>query len=498
MDCTGEIARPRIACTVASRPNFERPKMTTGNKAVFTTGSIMRHVSVSSFTASIGLMAIYAVDLIDLIFISMLGYEVLAAAAGYASALMFFTSAINIGLSVAAGVLVSRSIGEGDKLEAREFATSTALLVTLTGLIVPLILLLNIDFFVGLLGAEGEVAELAATYLWIILPFTWVSGLSMVAVATLRCHGENRMAMYPSLFGAITNAVLDPILIFGLAMGMEGAAWATVAARFVTLGCAFYPAIRRHNAFVYPKIRLLWRDLRTVSHFAVRAVLANVATPIGTAIVTREMSKFGPEAVAGMAVIGRLTPVAFSVIWALSGAIGPIIGQNFGAGHMDRVKRAYVDALKFVAIYVVFVTLILLVFRGPIAALFGAENLTKSLIFLYCFPLALASFFNGAVFVASASFNTLGRPSYSTWLSWAQNTLGTWPFVVAGGVLLGAQGVLIGQALGSVFFASIAMWLGWRLIKNPPENTIKHRYHHPLFGHGNLISHTLNKHTGDR
>ena len=63
----------------------------------------MRHVSVSSFTASIGLMAIYAVDLIDLIFISMLGYEVLAAAAGYASALMFFTSAINIGVSVAAG-----------------------------------------------------------------------------------------------------------------------------------------------------------------------------------------------------------------------------------------------------------------------------------------------------------------------------------------------------------------------------------------------------------
>lgn len=472
--------------------------MTTENNAVFTSGSVMRHVSVSSFTASIGLMAIYAVDLIDLIFISMLGYEVLAAAAGYASAVMFFTSAINIGVSVAAGVLASRSIGSGDKLETREYATSTAMFSVVTSIIITLILLSNIEFFLGLLGAEGQVAELAATYLWIIIPFTWVSGLSMVTVAVLRGYGENRMAMYPSLFGAVTNAVLDPILIFGLSMGMEGAAWATVAARFVTLGLAVYPAIRRHNAFVSPKLRLLWRDYQPVSFFAVRAVLTNVATPIGTAIVIREMSKFGPEAVAGMAVIGRLTPVAFSVIWALAGAIGPIIGQNFGAGNMDRVKTAYVDALKFVAIYVIGITMVLFVLRAPIADLFGAEGLTRSLIFLFCFPVALASFFNGAIFVASASFNTLGRPSYSAWLSWGHNTLGTWPFVVVGALLLGAPGVLIGQAMGSVVFASIAIWLGWRLINNPPDDRGLLRHHHPLFGHGSLIAHTLHKHAGHR
>ena len=149
--------------------------MTPKKNAVFTTGSIMRHVSVSSFTASIGLMAIYAVDLIDLIFISMLGYEEMAAAAGYASALMFFTSAINIGLSVAAGALVSRSIGEDDEQEAREYATSTAMFVVFTGLAIPFVLLLNIQFFVGLLGATGEVAELAATYLWIIVPTPYLT-----------------------------------------------------------------------------------------------------------------------------------------------------------------------------------------------------------------------------------------------------------------------------------------------------------------------------------
>lgn len=468
------------------------------NTATYTTGSVMRHVTVSSFTASIGLMAIYAVDLIDLVFISMLGHEVMAAAAGYASTLMFFTSAINIGLSVAAGVLASRSIGADKEQEAREFATSTAMFVLLTGLLVPIIVLPNVHFFLSLIGATGEVAHLAATYLWIILPFTFVSGLSMVAVSVLRGYGENRTAMFPSLYGAITNAVLDPILIFGLVMGMEGAAWATVTARFVTFGFAIYPAMKRHQAFVIPRATWLWRDLGEVKHFAVPAVLANIATPVGTAIITREMSKFGADAIAGMAVIGRMTPVAFSVIMALSGSIGAILGQNYGARNMDRVKEAYIDAIKFVGIYVLCITAILTLFRNEIATIFGAENLTRDLILLYCFPVALSSFFNGAVYVANASFSTMGRPSYSTWFSWAQNTVGTLPFAYLGGLAYGAPGVLIGQATGSVFFAGLAMWVGIRIIENPPGDHKKHHHHHHHFDHHHLVSHLLHKHCGHR
>lgn len=457
----------------------------------------MRHVTVTSFTASIGLMAIYAVDLIDLIFISMLGQDVMAAAAGYASTLMFFTSAMNIGLSVAAGVLASRSIGANDEEAAQEFATSTAMFVLVLGVMIPLIVLPNALFFLSLLGAEGEVADLAATYIWIILPFTFVSGLSMVSVAVLRAYGETKSAMYPALLGAFTNAVLDPILIFGLAMGMEGAAWATVIARFVTLGFALYPAMKRYRAFVRPQTYWLYRDFTEVCQFALPAVLANVATPVGTAIITREMSKFGSDAIAGMAVIGRITPVAFAVIMALAGSIGPILGQNYGAGHMDRVKQTYIDALKFVAIYVICVTAILFLCRNQIVALFGAEGMTATLILLYCFPVALSAFFNGAVFVANASFSTMGRPSYSTWFSWAQNTLGTWPFAFVGGMIYGAPGVLLGQASGSVLFSMIAMWLGLRVINKPPDLTKKHRQHHLFFNHHNMVMHVLDKHGGN-
>jgi len=444
--------------------------------ASFTSGSLMRHVSVMSFTSSIGLMAIFAVDLLDIVFISMLGRDELAAAAGYASTIMFFFSAVNIGLSIAAGALVGRSMGADKPLDAREYATSVAVVSVLVGIALPALALPNIAALLALIGATGQVAELATGYLWIILPTTLVSGLSMVAVAVLRAYGDARGAMYPALLGGGVNAVLDPLLIFTLGMGLNGAALATVAARVATMAMAMGIAVLRYRAFAVPRPQCVARDFREAVGIALPAVLGTVATPVGTAIVTREMAKYGHDAVAGLAVINRMVPVVFSVVLALSGAIGPIFGQNFGAGRLDRVQQTFFDGLKFLAIYVLVMSALLFSLRAPIAGLFDATGTMRSLLYLYCGPLALASFFNGAIFVSNASFNNLGHPGYSTGVNWGRQTLGTMPFVLAFGAIWGAHGVLIGQAVGGAVFAGVAIWLGLRVIQAPCRDPLRGQY----------------------
>ncbi|MGB1033614.1 MAG: MATE family efflux transporter, partial [Primorskyibacter sp.] len=409
-------------------------------------------------------------------------HDALAAAAGYASTLLFFTNSINIGLSIAAGALVARALGAGQGDEAREYASSVAVFSALTGVIMPIILMPNLRSILALLGAEGEVADLAVGYLWIILPSMAAVGIAMVAMAVLRAYGDARRSMYATLFGGVANAVFDPIFIFGFGMELQGAAIASVIARVTMLVVAVAPAIRRHNGFARPTPRMIARDMRAVSALAGPAVLTNVATPVGQAFVTSEMSKYGAEAVAGMAVIGRLIPVAFGVVLALSGAIGPIIGQNFGAQRMDRVRGALIAGLQFIAVYVVVASGLLYLLRAPIAGLFDAQGDTLLLIYLFCGPLALFNLFNGALFAANATFNNLGRPTYSTAINWGKNTLGTWPFVIAGAALGGAQGVLIGQALGGVVFAIIAVVLAFRLIAGPEGGTPSH----PFRGHRRL------------
>jgi len=204
----------------------------------------------------------------------------------------------------------------------------------------------------------------------------------------------------------------------------------------------------------------------------VPAILTQLATPVGQAFVTRAMAEFGEVAVAGMAIVGRLTPLAFAVIFALSGAVGPIIGQNFGAGNARRVRGAFNAGVLFVGIYVVLAAVALFALRVPIVQLFQAEGLAKDLVFLFCGPLALTFFFNGVVFVCNASFNNLGHPFYSTWINWGRHTLGTVPFVLVGAWAFGAPGVLIGQAAGGVLFGVLAWVLALRVMEKP-ENVAR-------------------------
>ncbi len=437
---------------------------TSAREAIFLNGSLMRHVTRMSLTTSIGLMAIFAVDFVDMVFISMLGNDALAAAVGYAGTLLFFTNAINIGLSISAGALVARELGAGQPEQARNYASSVAVIGLILGLIVSALVLLNISFLLSLLGAEGEILRLATRYVSIILPTMWVMSIAMASMAVLRAHGDARRSMMATIYGGVVNAVLDPILIFGVGLGLDGAAIASVIARVCMLAAALWPALRVHQAFARPSVRQVVQDIRPVRAIAIPAVLTNVATPIGNAIVVREIAQYGTDAVAGMAVIGRLLPVAFSVIFALSGAIGPIIGQNYGAEKFDRVRAAYLAGIKFTAIYVLGMAAILFLLRAPIADLFAAQGETRTLIYLFCGPLALASFFNGVIFVANASFNNLGHPVYSTWINWGRHTLGTWIFATLGSSLAGASGVLLGQAFGGVIFAVISWGLVMRVV----------------------------------
>ncbi len=427
-------------------------------KAVFLEGNLFRHITVMAMTASVGLMAVFVVDLVDMVFISMLGRAELAAAVGYAGAILFFTTSFGIGMAIAAGSLVARALGAGDHRMARRRAATSMLYGVIFGTAFAATVWWNIRPLAALMGAGGETLELAERYLQIIIPSLPLLLIGMVGGAILRAHGDARRSMMATVAGGVVNAVLDPILIFGLNLELTGAALASVAARFAIAAFALLPIYRHHGGLDKPTVQEFRVDFPAVLAIALPAILTQLATPVGQAFVTRTMAQFGEGAVAGMAITARLTPVAFGVLFALSGAIGPVIGQNFGAGDHARVRRAYRDGLVFCGAFVIAMTALLFVLRTPIADLFGAEGPTRDLVYLFCGPLALMFFFNGALFVSYAAFNNLGRPFYSTLINWGRHTAGTIPFVLLGAAGFGAGGVLVGQALGGVIFAAIAFW----------------------------------------
>jgi Na+-driven multidrug efflux pump len=315
-----------------------------------------------------------------------------------------------------------------------------------------------------LLGATGRASALGARYLDILVPAMPPLAVAVTSASVLRSVGDAHRAMSVTLIGAVVNTVLDVILILWLGYGIEGAAVSSAIARLVMMGVGLYGVVWVHDLAGRLRLPTLLADAPALLAIAMPAVLTNIATPIANAYVTRAIAPFGDGAVAGWAILGRLTSVAFGVIFALSGTVGPIIGQNYGARDFGRMRATLTQSLLVTAAFTLFAWLVLAVFAEPIAAAFRATGTTGELVVFYCRYLAPLFIFLGALFVANAVFNTLGRPHLSTALNWGRATLGTIPFAAFGGYLAAAPGVLTGSMLGGVVFGVVAVWLAYRWI----------------------------------
>lgn len=426
-------------------------------RAVFTEGSTMRHVLVMTAAASVGLMSIFVVDLLSLLYVSRLGDPSLTAAVGFATQVLFFSVSINIGLSIAIGALTARAIGAGDRPAARRLAASGLVHVFVLAAVVTCGALPFRRDILVLFGASGEALEVAATYLAITLPATIFLGLGMALAGVLRAVGDARRAMFVTLSGAIVTAIFDPIFIFGLGLGVNGAAIVTILSRMVFVAVGLNGAVRRHDLIARPQCRSALLDLPVMMQIAIPAILTNLATPVANAYSMQIFAHFGETVVAAFAIMDRIAPVTFGVLFALSGAVGPIMGQNHGARLTRRVRQVLTDCFAFAAIYVVIVSLLLRQAAPLVITLFSANGETAELLTFFCAYCGALWLFLGGIFVANAAFNNLGFPLLSTLFNWGRATLGTMPFVTIGATRFGPEGGYIGLIAGAALFGAAAV-----------------------------------------
>ena len=200
----------------------------------FVTGSTLKHVLNMTVSGSVGLIAVFAVDLLNLFYISLLGQKELAAAVGYAGTLLFFVVSLSIGLAIAVSAITSRAIGQGARDKAKKLAGASLVLMVSSLAVGAAALYPFLGSLLKLLGATGVTAELAERFAHWVLPSAPLLGAGMCISALLRALGDGKRAMYVTLSAAAAVAVLDPLFIFGFGWGLDGAALATGAARVVT------------------------------------------------------------------------------------------------------------------------------------------------------------------------------------------------------------------------------------------------------------------------
>jgi putative MATE family efflux protein len=440
------------------------PQASGAPKAVFTQGSTMRHVAIMSLTGSVGLMAVFVVEMLTLLYIARLKDDVLTAGIGYATLLMFIATSVNIGMMIAISAMCSRAIGAGKRDEARRIAGALMVIISILAMAVTALLLIIAVPLLTAVGANAQTLDVALTFLVIALPANLLMALGMGFSGVLRAVGDARRAMYVTLAGAIATAAIDPILIFSLDLGVVGAAIGLFASRLVFALVGFYGAVRVHNMVARPAKGEVPKYFRASTGIAGPAILTNLATPIASLLLLRILEPFGEPAIAANTIADRLVPVAFGVSFAISGAVGPILGQNWGARQHDRVKQALTDGFLFAGGYVLISWIILFLARDLIVSLFGVTGQTADYVRFFCLVSGLMWLFNGMLFVANAAFNSLGFPLRATLFNWGKATLGTVPFAWLGAHWHGVEGLYLGVTAGAVIFGIWSAFSAYKVL----------------------------------
>jgi putative MATE family efflux protein len=425
---------------------------------------------------TIGAIAVIAYYLANTFFVSLLGTNELAAIGFTFPATILFTY-FGVGLGIGTSALVGKAIGSKNPEQACEITFASMAIGLLLGLLFTIPALMSIDLVFPLLGARPERMTLIREYMSI-----WYIGMPLqlmqfAGTAVIRATGNARLHGKLMAISAVINAVLDPLLIFGIGdwegMGIGGAALATVIAWLFTIIVICYQlCVKEHLLrFKLPQFNHLMDSWRRLLVITGPAALANMITPMATAVLTATIAVYGPEAVAAYGVVSRLESFIMIVVLGMSMSVPPFISQNFGAHRYDRVRQGLRLSLKFVLVWQLALYVIVALLAPWIAAIFTADQSVRDMITMVLRILPASYAFQGMVVLSASSFNALHAPRHGLATSLLRFFVFYVPLALIGNSIGGLQGLFIGSAIGNVLAGVvITKWISAytkRLLKQP-------------------------------
>jgi putative MATE family efflux protein len=411
---------------------------------------------------TMSLMLMMFAGIVDTYFLGKLGARELAVMS-FAYPVITLVMSIAFGLNIGSTAAISRAVGGGDRSVVRRLATHAMALALLVVAILSTIGIVFEGPIFRALGAKEDILPHVSSYMTI-----WFGGVvflvvPMVGNGAMNATGDSKTPAKIMAAFAATNLVLDPIFIFGAgpipALGLRGAAIASVLARIVTTVVSFWIlGVRMRILDLHiPSMQELWGSWKRILSVGLPAAITNALMPISTAILISFIAHHGSDTVAAYGLGSRLDGLLLIPSMALSMALTPFIGQNWGAHRIDRVADALRLTERVVIVWGAAMWVLMLFVRERVARVFTADPDVIALASEYLFYIPLAYGATGVVSVVSSTFNAIDRAVRSTIISALRGLGLALPLAWLGGQFWGARGLFIGVASATGIAAVVAI-----------------------------------------
>ena len=439
------------------------------NKAKLLQGPVGKTLTSLAIPMAFGIVSIILFTVVDTVYIGRLGAEPLAAM-GFTFPISYIVMSIAMGLSVGTSSTIARAIGEGHQLRVQRLATDGLGLAFLIVTCFSLIGLTNLNTIFSLMGAKGEILELISDYM---IPWCLGVGLlviPMVGNGAIRATGDTKTPATIMIIAGIVNIVLDPFLIFGIGpfprLELQGAALATVFSWAMAFTASLWILGKREGMIRLPIFdpKHSFDSWKRILYIGIPAAGTNMMEPLSMAVITRMISEYGEESVAAFGVGGRLEALSLIGLWALSTAITPFIGQNFGAGNYDRIRAALRFGVKFSLIWGGAAFTVLYLLSGIIAPIFNDNKavIASIVLFLQIIPISYAMY--GISALVNSMFNALGKPLQASLVIILHLFVFVLPLAYLGSKVYGLKGIFIGIAVGNAVVGIIAYLMAQKFL----------------------------------
>lgn len=418
-----------------------------------------------------GVSSMILVSMIEIGFIGQLGTSAVAAVT-FAFPVTMSLSSIALGISIGTSSVIARSVGSGDMEEVRRLSTHGLTLIAILIVLLSTLGWFTISPVFEALGATPDTLPIIHDYMTLYFPGTVLFTLGMVAGSIMRANGNATIPGVVMTIAALLNLALDPIFIFGWfgfpALGVQGAALAMILSRLFAFVLLLH-YIKRFQLINLSAITdRFWVSTKRILHVGVPAMATQLIGPISAAIITRILASHGEAVVAGFGVAARLEAVAVMLLFALSGSIGPFVGQNFGANKLSRVRAGMSAAYRFCLFWSLFSATVLFFAAQHIVPLFESNPIAieTAVFFLLIVPWSHGLW--GVLMMASASFNALGKPLPSTALSFMRMFLVNIPIALIANKYWGYQGVFVATFIANCLLGLVGYFWFKRIFFTQP------------------------------
>lgn len=369
-----------------------------------------------------GIIGLVVFNLVDTYFVSRLGTKQLAALT-FTFPVVLVVNSIALGLSVGASSCVSRALGRKDMESVKRLATDSLTLSLLIVMIFVILGMLTVDPLFRAMGAGDEILEYIKSYMYIWYPGMIFVLFPMVGNGCIRALGDTFTPGMIMVIAGIGNVVMDPVFIFGFssvpAMGIKGAAIATVISRGVTFAVSMYVLVFRERiiSFQHVTMKDLFESWREILFVGVPNIFTRIAIPLASGVITKIMSRYGISVVAGYGIALKVEFLALILVNAVSAVMTPFAGQNYGSYKLSRIKESLRFTTRVSFLWGAFILFVLNIYSGRIASLFNPDQAVVAAASSYMNLVSLAYGFQGAVLIYGSVLNGINRPLQSAFIS---------------------------------------------------------------------------------